>query len=163
MKYAGIYCMIVSSTFIGCSASATLSQRIKRIRLIRKLVDAIITELRSKLPYIPNLLRSLAEQQAFTELRFLKNASAYADSFPESWIQAIHDDCLLQTDEKHVLDTIGRTLGSTTLEGQLSALNLCQEELKAMEEDAELLFKQRGSLYRSIGLLCGCFAAILLL
>ena len=163
MKYAGLTCILCACTLSGCFASAKLRQTVEQIRILRRLLSAICTELQHTLPFVPDLLCFLAGQAAFRELVFLQEAAANAENYPECWDKALqHDSCLTEP-VRDILKTVGQTLGSTTLEGQLSALTLCQEQLREIELDAEQKARQRGNLYCKFGLLAGCFISILLL
>ena len=163
MKYAGLILILCASTLTGCLASAGLKQETARIRIMRQFLNTVCTELERTLPFIPDLLRDLAEQDAFSSLQFLHESAADADSFPDCWQRAIQKDEALTDAERQILSTVGQTLGSTTLNGQLSALALCQEQFRKLELEAEQTAQQRGALYRRFGVLAGCFVAIIFL
>ena len=163
MKFIGLSCLLTAFTLAGFRVSSALTQKAVRIRLLRQLVITAETELQSKLPLVPDLLRSLAGQAVFKDLGFLQAAARQADSFPESWDAAVNQDPDLSETEKSVLSNIGQILGATTLDGQLAAFALFQEQLSEMQKEAESAAARRGKLYCSLGLLTGCFCAVLLL
>lgn len=163
MKLAGMLLLIWAGALGGCAAARQLDRNVRRIRLLRQLVTAMMTELRSNLPLIADLLRTLAAQPAFRQLGFLQTAAARASAFPQCWETALAQDDTLSPEEIAVLETVGQTLGSTALEGQLSALELCLERLAVLQEDAVLRARSKGRLYRSLGLLGAVFLAILLI
>lgn len=163
MKLLGAMLLLGAGTLLGYHAAKRLDTRARHIRLLRQLLDTFMNELRSSLPLTADLLRKTAAQPAFAGLPFLQLAAADADRFPASWKDALLHDSSLDLDMRAVLETVGQTLGSTTLEGQLSALRLCQERLAVMQNDAEAIAKTRGSLYRSMGVLGAMFFVILLL
>lgn len=163
MKLLGAMLLLGAGTLLGSRAAKQLECRARFLRLLRQLLDALRTELRSTLPLTADLLRKTAAQPAYAGLHFLQRAAADADRFPLSWEDALLHDSSLDPDMRAVLETVGQTLGSTTLEGQLSALQLCQERLAAMQSDAEAIAKTKGNLYRSMGVLGAMFFVILLL
>ena len=163
MRLFGVLLLLAAGTALGLSAAARLDARTERIRLLRRFLQAAVSELQCSLPTVAALLRMLAAQEAFCSLRFLQDAAADADRFPDCWPEALRADRSLTAEERAVLETVGQTLGSTTLEGQISALALCQARLETMEHDAAALAGRKGTLYRSMGLLGSMFLAILLL
>jgi stage III sporulation protein AB len=123
----------------------------------------MMTELRSSLPLIAELLRETAAEAQFRQLAFLQQAAAEAAQFPESWDAALSADSALSPEELSVLQTVGQTLGSMPLDGQLAALQLCLERLAQLQADAELCARSKGRLYRSMGFLGAVFCVVLLL
>ena len=163
MKLLGAMLLLAASVTCGCSMAEKLRNRVTFLQTLIRLTDTVITELQSNLPFIADLLPHLAEMPAFRSLHFLQSAAQNADAFPESWQDAVTADAALTQDMREVLITFGQTLGSTTLEGQVSALRLCQQQLTVMRDSAAEQFRQKGGMLRSMGLLCGMFLVILLL
>jgi stage III sporulation protein AB len=163
MKLLGICLLLLAGTLCGCSAARRLTSRAKLLRTLRQLITAAMTELRTTLPLIPDLLRSLASMPDFAGLGFLQSAAENADDFPHCWHEALRQAHSPDGDILAVLETVGQTLGSTALDGQLAALELCLERLSTMQTEAEQLCKSRGHLYRSMGVLTALFFSILLL
>lgn len=163
MKPAGVFLLLLAGTMCGCGAARRLSFRARLLRTLRRLITMMMTELRTTLPLIPDLLRELAALPDFAALAFLQDAAQNADSFPHAWHEALIRDAALSDDLRGVLETVGQTLGSTALDGQLAALALCLERLGAMQTEAERICEKRGNLYRSMGVLGALFFSILLL
>lgn len=163
MKLMGALMVIWAGALLGCAAAARLDARVRRIRLLRQWLTALTAELRQALPLISDLLKKTAAHPAFGSLIFLQTAAARAEMFPDCWDAALAQDNTLTPAERTVLETVGQTLGSSALEGQLASLALCQERLSALQDDAEQLARSKGRLCRSVGLLGGIFLAILLI
>ena len=66
-------------------------------------------------------------------------------------------------DDLEQLVSISRILGASDAEGQLSALEVVEQNLKRNLEQAQQLCTTRGKLYRSMGALSGAALAILIL
>ena len=163
MKLIGAGIMLCTGIMAGCAAAKKLEHRAAMLRLLRQLISAMMQELRNTLPLTTDLLQTLADMPVFHSLTFLQDAAAHPEDFPHSWQKAVRQDPALTADMAAVLENVGQTLGSTALDGQLAALALCMERLGAMQSDAESFAAQKGSLYRSMGVLSALFAAILLL
>lgn len=163
MKLLGVMLVLLAGTMCGCTAAGRLKFRANQCRILRQLVTMMVTELRTALPLIPDLLRSLAALPDFSALQFLQNAAQRAECFPQCWTDALAADNTLSDDARAVLETVGQTLGSTALDGQLAALQLCLERLNALQSEAEHISECRGHLCRSMGVLGALFFSILLL
>lgn len=163
MKLIGAVLVLCACVSGGCYAAGRLEHRVKVLQTLIQLTDSIMTELQSRLPFIAEMLPELAGRTAFSGLRFLQDAAANAGQFPESWNDAVTRDPALSDESKAVMITVGQTLGSTTLDGQISALHLCEKRLSALHADTAEYAKQKGALCRSFGFLGGIFLVILLL
>ena len=163
MKLIGAMLLLGSALFCGCAAANRLRKHAAYLRLLRQFLTDLTNALRYTLPPVSDLLRSLAVHPAYQQLTFLQTAAEHADAFPESWQEAVRADRQLTADAAPVMESVGQTLGATDLEGQLCALKLCAERLAALQADAEHTAKEKGDLYRSLGLFGGLFCVILLL
>ena len=163
MKLIGAGILLCTGLLAGCSAARRLEQKAKQLRLLRQMLTAMMQELQNALPLTADLLRLLADAPAFCSLSFLRHAADHPDSFPQCWFDAVQNDPALTPDTAAVMEIVGQTLGSTVLDGQLAALQLCFERLGALQSDAETIAAKKGSLCRSMGILCALFFVILLL
>lgn len=163
MKWLGMILILLAAAETGFYAAGQLRAQVKQLQIMRQMLLAMMAELKHKLPLIPDLLRTLAAEQDFKCLRFLQAAAQNAESFPECWSEAVEQDSSLPENVRSILQTVGNTLGSTALEGQLTALELCAEQLKTMQDAMAEQVGQRGRLYQSFGVLGGMFLVILFL
>ena len=157
MKLIGMILLLLTGLIGGCSAAEKLRHRAANLLLIRQCIQTMINELRFQLPLTSDLLQDLSRNPAFASLTFLQTAAGHAARFPDCWFSAIEQDPALSQDERAVLKTIGQTLGSTTLEGQLDVFAICLERLHDLQRDAERKASEKGNLYRSLGLLSAVF------
>ncbi len=163
MKGLGCLLLLVCCTMSGLYAAAQLRRRVRHLERLKLLLDQMGTTLRFTRPTIADLLAMLAEQPCFAELRFLQDAVARDIPFPDGWETAIAEDMSLSEEERDLLSTVGQTLGSTDLDGQLSALSLCSARLDSLRNDAQAAAQSRCRLYPGMGVLGGIFLVILLL
>jgi len=121
--------------------------------------------LRYKSATVYEILEGLAENERFSELTFIKAALKNAEPltpFGETWEAAVNSSpcsALLKSDLR-LLKAIGKNLGKSDCEGQLSILCLEKEELRILTESAENDYSSKAKLYRMLGLLSGAFIVI---
>ena len=163
MKLLGVMLILCAGTLCGGAAARSLSAYPARLRLLRQMVTAMITELRGTLPLTADLIRQTAAIPDFAPLCFLQAAARNAEQFPYCWRDAVRNDRSLTPEERAVLLTVGDTLGSSTLDGQVAALDLCLERLSEVQSAAEIRCGKKAPVCRSIGILGALFFSILLL
>ena len=163
MRLIGAVCLLLCCALAGCSAAAQIRSEAELIRDIRAMLNAACNQLRSSLPPVAELLQTLAGQARFRHLGFLHTAAAHAESFPQSWEDAAAADSALSSALRQQVTEIGRILGTLPLAEQLSALSLCDEQLKNLQSAAEERARQSGSLFQRLGVLIGLFLAVLAL
>ena len=163
MKLLGAGLLLCTGVLAGCAAARRLERRAALLRLLRRLLTEMMQELADTLPLTAELLKHLAANPLFLPLQFLQEAATEADHFPQSWQNAVNRDTALPADAASVLVTVGQTLGSMPLEGQLAALRLCLERLGTLQTEAETRAAEKGNLCRSMGILGALFFTILLL
>lgn len=164
MKLLGCCIIAAVCSAGGMLAAGRLSQRVNQLRLLVQLLNDMMNQLRYTLPTVGDMLQSLATQPCYQTLAFLTYAADALshEPFPHSWQTALHENPLPR-EEQAILLQVGSTLGSTDLDGQLSALSLCREQLQNLLQRAETRQQSHSTLYRSMGLLTGLFLVILLI
>ena len=87
----------------------------------------------------------------------------------EAWLQAFQTCCTqspayaaLKSPEREAMDQFMFQLGATDAASELQRIALTAEELSALLEEARAQHGRKGRLYRTMGLLCGLAAAIML-
>lgn len=68
-----------------------------------------------------------------------------------------------RAEERELLLSLGRSLGTSDVSGQLSLIELHSEKLNALAKAAAEEFAAKGKLFRSVGALCGVGAAVLII
>ena len=99
----------------------------------------------------------------FAEL--LRERRSICEDFHTAWEQACGS--LTQNgfgeEEAELLRELGKSLGTSDAAGQLKLLELNEERIAALYSSAEADYAAKGKLFRSVGMLCGIGAAILII
>jgi len=103
----------------------------------------------------------------FTELsryEFIRNVnkSGSAD-FRRDWVVAAEHLTELEEAERSIIKSIGLSLGTSDIEGQLSMLEVNSQLLSDYGDEAHEQYMKKGKLYRTFGVLAGMFMAILII
>ncbi len=164
MKLLGCILLLTTSAVCGTLAANRLHAHTRRLQLLIRLVNDMMQRLRYALPTVDSLIAELCAQPCYRTLSVLQAYEqtspdmAFTDRFSEAVAAASYSE-----EEKSILLQIGTTLGSTDLEGQLSALTLCKTRLESLLLAATERQQTHATLYRSMGLLGGLFLVILMI
>ncbi|NLK70620.1 MAG: hypothetical protein GX286_04185 [Clostridiales bacterium] len=165
LKLIGVMLLVCATGYTGLSMSASLKERIRRLELIRKMVDEITILIRHRALTVMEIIDELTANSSYAELTFLHKAKSGIIpevSFHYAWENAVKKDNKLLNEEKTELISLGNFLGSSDTEGQISALTIYKDKFNSLIEYANEIYDKKGKLYRSLGVLSGVFVAILL-
>ena len=164
LKTAGIIVVIIVTTMTGSYFSNMLKVRVVNLKKINYMIDEIIIMLRFKASTVYEISEILKRSDRFSEFEFL-NKIDKSVSFQQSWYNSVlsYPPCGMKKSDVELLADIGKKLGTSDLEGQISTLSLQQAELLSSISSAEKDYFQKAKLYRSLGVLAGAFIAVMLI
>ncbi len=147
--------------------SKQLDMRVKLLQLIRQMLEDISIQLRFKASTVYEILEYLDNNQVYSQLGFLHTANSNKDSFKsfgEIWSESIDGWVCspLKKEDFSLLNSIGSSLGTSDIEGQLSSLELFKEKAKMYFESAASEHDKKSKLYRSLGVLSGIFVSVMI-
>ena len=157
--------IVLAASCCGIYFSAALKDRIISLKRISCMLEEIFILLKYRSATVYEILETLRRDERFAELSFLNEQKFSADnSFQQVWCEAVERNIPkgLKKSDAELLSDVGRKLGTSDLEGQLSALELRQAELNSAISAAEEEYRRKAKLYRSLGVLAGVFIAIML-
>lgn len=165
LKFSGLLLIILCGAGLGAGASVNL----KRNTEICVCMRTFLSELGILIKYSGDtlfcLFNEIYNRQSMQKLEFLSallDEMSGGTDFPAAWIKAVSSDKKLPPVLSELLLSLGESLGTSGTEGQLMSLERTQEELSAIYESLLEEYRRKGKLYRSIGLMGGITAALLL-
>lgn len=164
-KIIGIAVIISVTSFAGSYFSQTLKNRVLMLKKLNYMLDEILVLLRCKSATVYEIAEVLAADERFSDFIFLKKVISDRNrSFRESWCEAVSENIPqgAKKSDVEILTDIGRKLGASDLDGQISTISLWQSELVSAISSAEEDYNRKAKLYRSLGVLTGAFISIML-
>lgn len=165
LKLIGMIMIIMTTSLIGTGLSGSLSERAARLNVIDLMFDRIATLIKFRCMPTGEILRELSGDCSFSALTFLHNSLQYyesGDSFPRAWQKGVEADSSLKNDEKIILLSAGRSLGTSDCDGQLSMIEVFRQNINHLSDSAREESLKKGRLYRSLGVLAGVFISVML-
>ena len=155
-----MFLLVLGGSFAGYLASLKLSQRVQNLERYLGFVQAAETEIRfSALP-----VRDVVEQHG-TQLAFLRQCAQLTREgipFDKAWRQTACRAEGFSEKDRELLLRFGEGFGASDAEGQISHCRLTMELLHRRLEEAGEEKKQKGRLYRMLGVLGSLGTALLL-
>ena len=140
-----------------------LSGRVRSIENAISLLGMLYDRLRLLQPPMSQLIRGMAAMEQFADTEWLqccRDKMRRGSPFPDAWRIGMER---ARAELADVLLPLGEVLGSTELEGQLSAIRHAQSLLDNRLADARAYRERNGKLYQSLGVMSGVAIAIILI
>lgn len=151
--------------FIGLFFSFKLKEREKIMSSVLLLTKELSVQIRYTNAEIGQILSMAAQKNEYKDLLFIEECRNLdeMDNFHLLWREGVKKQPFLAEKDRELLNSLGDSLGQTDTEGQLSFLEMYQELIKKRLEQAAKDYSDKGRMYRSVGLLCGLAAGIMIL
>ena len=164
-KIIGCICVWVCCGYIGFYFASKLKTRVRILTAQKIMLQKISTYLSYNKTPTKELIHALSVDKELEALTYLKRCDELltkGKDFPVAMNTSIDEMSELTKEDKPVLQSLSSILGSFDVNSQLSAIAMQQHLLESTLENARQSSKQKGRLYRSLGLLCGLALAIMM-
>ncbi len=164
MRYAGAVLIMAACALAGFIAAGRAARRVASLGGTIAFLRLYVVELGCSRSPTDELIRSTAEisgAPAFTaRYRLLADAGA---SVPDAWRRAVtecRERLCLERKEARIIAGLGDVFGRYDAQGQIRAIEACTAQLESLLEQAKLNREQKTPVYRTLGVLAGIAAAI---
>lgn len=149
----------------GLYFSSRLKEREDLLSSSLLLVDQLAVQIRYVNGEIGEILKNAGENSSYEKLAFVKNCGDIGQNgdFHEAWSGGVREQPYLNQKDREILFELGKRLGETDLEGQLSFLEMTRELLERQRDEARDDSGKKCGMYRSVGILCGLAVGIMTL
>lgn len=165
LKALCLFVIILLTSFGGMYFSAALKNRVISLKRMSYMLEEIYIMLEYRSATVYEIAEALSGDERFAEFTFLRELAFSSErSFQQSWCEAVenHIPIGISKSDSELLKNIGRQLGTSDLDGQISGVRLRQAELNSAIASAEEDYSRKAKLYRSLGVLTGVFIVIML-
>lgn len=170
VKLIGALCVIFAGTAFGFFQANRIARRPAEIRQFILALQRLETEILYGFTPLAEALRSAGRPlDAALSRLFLRAADRMADdsgsAAEDIWIEAVEQawpHTAMKASERDIVRQLGYTLGISDREDQIKHLRLAVNHLQAEEQAAADDRKRYEKMWKSLGLLGGSLAAILM-
>lgn len=172
LKLIGTVIVISAAAAIGWLQSASYAARPKQLRSIIVALQRLETSIVYGHASLDEAFHDLGEQLPSPENRLFVQAAQLMRSHEymvmtakEAWETAVHDvmkHTALKKQDARILQDFGISLGISDREDQRNHIHHAVKRLEQEEQSAREEHSRYGTMYRSLGVLCGLLAVILM-
>ena len=166
IKYFMLFLLLVACTLIGRFLSKKYVYRLNELEEMKNALNIFMTKIKFTYEPIPSTFLYISEKVEGNVSKIFKNATEEMENKPagEAWDKSL--DAIVTNMKKEDIDIIrnlGRLLGKTDIEGQISEIKLVNNFLDIQIKDAEEEKNKNEKMYRTLGIVAGMTITILLI
>lgn len=162
-----IYILIFSSsTYIGILISKQYINRVNELKEIKLALNILKTKIRFTNEPLYNIFTDISTSSKGNVSNLFKTISENLknNSAKVAWEQGIENETLsIKKQDRQALKSMGKLLGKTDLDGQISEIELTEAFLETQILDAEKEKDKNEKLYKTLGMVTGVGIIVILI
>ncbi len=168
IKYILIFFVFLIFLAIGNIYSKKYTSRVIELEKMNNMLNIFKAKIKFTCSTIEEIFTQIYEDNKDNIGAIFKKANTYMqdENSKDAWEKAIEESELTTSYNKEdirVIKTLGKMLGNTDVEGQVSQIELTQNMLTEQINQAQEERKKNSKLYRTLGLASGLTIAIILM
>lgn len=157
-----------TSTIIGILISKKYSNRVKILKDIKNALNIFEVKINFSLETIPEIFNEISQKIKSQAGNIFADTVANISNFNmlvgEAWEKAVENNCNeLKKEDINCIKKLGKLLGSTDVEGQISQIKLVNNFIDTQIEEAEFEKNKNAKMYQKLGPIIGLIIVIVLI
>ncbi len=165
IKYIIIGSVFISCILIGQLLSKKYINRLSELENMKSALNILETKIKFTYEPIPQIFKEISNMMNVNTNRIFHQAYEKMQIMPAStaWEHSVkHIECNLNKEDKNAISSLGKLLGQTDIEGQISQIKITQTFLDKQINEAILEKNKNQKLYSKLGVTIGIAIAIIL-
>jgi len=167
IKYIFMFLIFVISLLLGNAISKKYQDRVLELRDFKSALNLLKAKIKYTYEPIPEVFKEIANKfdETIGGVFSLAREKMRWKTAGESWELAIDEYSFLNVtkEDKKVLLGLGKLLGKTNKDGQISEIELTEQFLDRQIDKAEAERVKNEKLYKTLGGVIGCALVIVLI
>lgn len=166
LKFLILSLLLLITSWIGIILSKKYSNRVKELRQLKSALNIIENKIKFTYEPIPEIFKEISRKFKGSVGQIFKKSyeNMILTDAGTAWENGIElTSSNLKQEDKEALKGLGKLLGKTDVEGQVSQLSLINEFLKVQLENAEQEQQKGEKLYKKLGVISGLMIVVALL
>lgn len=166
IKFLILLLVFASSLSIGFLIAKKYENRVKELKDMKNALNMFETKIKFTYASVPEIFEEIAKQfgeeivgQIFRTASILMKDKSAGEAWNEG-IDTVNSNMTLE--DKSTLKNLGKLLGKTDLEGQISEIRLVTDLLDTQIELAEIDRRKNEKMYKTLGGIIGLTLVIIL-
>ena len=166
IKYILLIIIFSASTGIGLIISKMYENRVTELKEFKNMLNIIKTKIKFTYEPLGEIFEQIAQRQE-TNIEKIFGKMAVQIQFikvNDAWCKTIQDaDISINQEDKDILKKLGKLLGQTDVEGQVSEIEVTEQFLDMQISKAEEDKKKNQKMYKTLGIVAGLVIVIILI
>ena len=166
IKYVLLIVIFGLSTAIGLVISKTYENRVTELKEFKNILNMMKTKIKFTYEPLAEIFKQISNKNETNIERIFGQMANQITYFQtrEVWEECIQDaDISINQEDKDILKKLGKLLGQTDIEGQVSEIEVTENFLNMQIEKAEEDKKKNQKLYKTLGITIGLIFVIILI
>ena len=165
VKYLLLIGIFGLSTSIGFLISKSYQNRVVELKEFKNILNIMKTKIKFTYEPLVEIFKQIAKDND-TEIEKIFGQMANQLSYYQAkdvWENCIQDaDISIKQEDKDILKKLGKLLGQTDVEGQISEIEVTENFLDMQIENAEEEKRKNQKIYKTLGVVAGLVFVIIL-
>lgn len=153
VKFISLISILILSSYIGIIITNKYKNRVIELKEIKRGLNIFETKIRYTYEPVPEIFKEISGNLKESIANIFKNASKNMKNVTanEAWTLAIENSSTSMNEEDlEVIKGLGKLLGKTDLQGQVSQIELTDQFIDAQIEKAEKDYLKNEKLYKTL-------------
>ncbi len=167
IKFSILTLIFLSSSYIGILISKRYSNREIELKEFKKILNTIKTKIKFTYQPLTEIFEYTSKNTISAISKIFKNINININtknmSLANAWIESIDNSNLnINEEDKNIIKALGKVLGKTDVEGQVSEIEVTISFIDNQIQKAELERQKNEKLYKTLGTIIGLTIVIIL-
>ena len=166
LKYILLLIIFSLSTIIGITISKMYENRVKELREFKGILNIIKTKIKFTYEPLAEIFKQISKDNSTAVEKIF---GQMANQIQYKQVRQAWEDCIQKADisikqeDKDILKKLGKLLGQTDVEGQVSEIEVIQNFLDIQITKAEEERNKNQKMYKTLGIVAGLVFVIILI
>ena len=165
IKYILLIAIFGLSTGIGILISKSYENRVIELKEFKNILNIMKTKIKFTYEPLAEIFKQISKDNQTNVEKIFGQIANQITYYPtkDVWENCIQDaDISIKQEDKDILKRLGKLLGQTDVEGQISEIEVTQNFLDTQIEKAEEEKKKNQKMYKTLGIVTGLVFVIIL-
>ena len=165
IKYILLIAIFGLSTGIGILISKSYENRVIELKEFKNILNIMKTKIKFTYEPLAEIFKQISKDNKTNVEKIFDQMANQITYYPtkDVWENCIQDaDISIKQEDKDILKRLGKLLGQTDVEGQISEIEVTQSFLDTQIEKAEEEKKKNQKMYKTLGIVTGLVFVIIL-
>lgn len=166
IKFFTLFLIFGSTLSIGFIIAKKYSNRVKELKDMKNALNIFETKIRFTYESVPEIFAYISGQMDKTVSNIFQTSCEKMKEKPagQAWMESIDEvDSNMNLEDKTILKSLGKLLGKTDAEGQISEIQLVNSFLDGQIDIAESERTKNEKMYKTLGGVIGLTIVIILI